>query len=103
MRQCGSFRIKPLERSLRRYTRAKQNEIKQLRADHVLHGLDVEEWTDAEGFEHLRSTFKEVCEQWRDLMAPYVTQLKRAVDQTEMKQIMRRGLRETFNRRWPSE
>jgi hypothetical protein len=64
----------------------------------VLHGLDVKEWTAEEGFQHLRKTFNDMSEEWPDLFAPYASRLKRAVDRAEMKEIMRRGLRETFGR-----
>lgn len=67
-----------------------------IRPDHISHEIPVSEWTEEEGFEHLRKTFDIECRNWPDVMEPYAIRLADCDDRTEATQIMRSGLRETI-------
>lgn len=56
------------------------------------------EWTEAEGLAHLRVTFQMAVKSHPDIMEPYLV----ALDGGDEKSILRRGLRETFQRRFPA-
>jgi hypothetical protein len=70
-----------------------------VRPDRILHELPVSEWTEEEGFEHLRGTFDVACVDFPDVMEPYAVQVVEMTDQQEIKSFMRQALRETVTRR----
>lgn len=70
-----------------------------LRPDHVLHEIDLVEWTEHEVFSHLSKTFDAACVQFPDLMEPYVVRVAETLGKKETKDLMREALRETFRRR----
>lgn len=63
--------------------------------------IPVSEWTDDEGFLHLKDTFETQSKQHQDALEPYIVLLESADHKEDQKEIMRRGLRETFSKRYP--
>lgn len=55
------------------------------------------------GYDHLCETFSNAERHHSDLMEPYSTLLSEATDDADRTAIMRRGLFETFRRRYPME
>jgi hypothetical protein len=73
-----------------------------IRSDSELHKIPVHEWTEEEGFEHLRKTFDLACNEFPDVMEPYVIRFPEWEDRDGLKAFMRAALRETFQHRRPS-
>lgn len=73
-----------------------------IRPDDVLHELATNEWTEEEIFSHLSKTFDDACRDFPELMEPYAARLADMSDHDEAKSLMRGGLRETFNQRFPN-
>lgn len=70
-----------------------------VRPDHELHLIQVSEWTEEEGFDHLRKTFDNACRDFPDVMERYVVQIVEMTERAEIKSFMRRALAETFSAR----
>jgi hypothetical protein len=70
-----------------------------LRPDHVLHEINLVEWTEHEVFSHLSKTFDDACAQFPDVMEPYVVRVAETLGKQETKDLMREALRETFRQR----
>lgn len=70
-----------------------------MRPDCVLHQLPVTEWTEEEGFQHLRGTFDLACRDFPDVMEPYAVQIADIDDRQALKSFMRKALGETFGQR----
>jgi hypothetical protein len=70
-----------------------------IRPDHILHAIPVTEWTEEEGFEHLRKTFDLACRDFPDVMEPYAVQIADLTDRQETKRFMRQALAETVGQR----
>jgi hypothetical protein len=67
-----------------------------IRPDYITHQLPVTEWTEEEGFGHLRKTFDFACRDFPDAMEPYAVQITDIDDRQELKSFMRKALGETF-------
>jgi hypothetical protein len=64
--------------------------------------LPVTQWTAEEGLAHLTHTFDLAARDHEALMEPYTILLGDAADDEERTRIMRRGLRETLDQRYPN-
>lgn len=64
--------------------------------------MKVDEWTKAEAHWHLVQTFNTACKWHPDLMEPYMIQLAEAIGEERQMEVMRQGLRSTFNERYPA-
>jgi hypothetical protein len=69
------------------------------RSDVELYEIEVWEWTEEEGFWHLRKTFDNACKRFPDVMEPYINRSEDLECRSEAKQFMRIALRETFSQR----
>lgn len=61
---------------------------------------NAQTWTEDYAFKHLRETFNKAFREHPELMEPYVNRLA-TDDQSALTKIMREGLRDTFNQRYP--
>lgn len=72
-----------------------------IRTDDVLHNLPTAEWAEEEAFSHLKKTFDLACRDFPEILEPYVNRTD-GLSAAESKNLMREGLRDTFNQRWPN-
>lgn len=70
-----------------------------MRSEAELHAVDVSEWTEEEGFWHLRKTFDGACREYPEVMEPYLNRSADLDGRGEAKEFMRDALRETFKDR----
>jgi hypothetical protein len=70
-----------------------------IRPDYIMHQLPVTEWTEEEGFGHLRKTFDFACRDFPDVMEPYAVQITDIDDRQELKSFMRKALGEPTDHR----
>ena len=71
----------------------------------VLRHLDakpVQQWTDDEAAAHLKFMFDDACATHPGIMEGYMAMLVDATDDAQRREIMRTGLRETTELRYPA-